>query len=145
MAAAHRCSGMTPKTPVSVRPNPGCRCMTITSSAMSKRSVPIQTPLFHFYRRLLALRKAYPVLVDGMLQPLTFDPRSVLGYLRQNAEQTILVAMNFSGRALPLVLGSEMTRANWELLLSNQRDALDANPGSSLRLAPNEVCILLQR
>jgi hypothetical protein len=43
------------------------------------------------------------------------------------------------------VLGSEMMRANWDLLLSNKRESLDANPGSSLRLAPNEACILLQK
>jgi alpha-glucosidase len=101
--------------------------------------------LFHFYRRLLALRREYPALVDGMFLPLTYDPRVVLGYLRQTAEQTILVALNFSGRPVPLVLGSEMTRANWQLLLSNRRETLDANPGSSLRLAPNEACILLQK
>jgi alpha-glucosidase len=101
--------------------------------------------LFHFYRRLLALRKQYPALVDGMFQPLTYEPGSILGYLRQKADQTILVALNFSGRSLPLVLGSEMMRANWDLLLSNKRESLDANPGSSLRLAPNEACILLQK
>jgi glycosidase len=85
--------------------------------------------LFHFYRRLLALRKQYPVLVDGMFQPLTFEPRSLLAYLRQNADQTILVALNFSRRSLPLVLGSEMMRANWDLLLSNKRDITRRQPG----------------
>jgi alpha-glucosidase len=101
--------------------------------------------LFHFYRRLLALRKQYPALVEGMFLPLNYDPRSVLGYLRQTADQTILVALNFSKRPVSLVLGSEMTRANWKLLLSNRRTSLDASPGSSLRLGPDEACILLQQ
>jgi hypothetical protein len=74
---------------------------------------------------------------------LTYDPRSVLGYLRQTSDQTILVALNFSGRAVSLVVGGEIIRSDWELLLSNQRDRLDANRGSSLRLAPNEACIIL--
>jgi alpha-glucosidase len=99
--------------------------------------------LFHFYRRLLELRKQYPALVEGMFLPLTYDPRSVLGYLRQTSDQTILVALNFSGRAVSLVVGGEIIRSDWELLLSNQRDRLDANRGSSLRLAPNEACIIL--
>jgi alpha-glucosidase len=101
--------------------------------------------LYHFYRRLLALRREYPALVEGMFQPLTFHPSSVLGYLRETAGQTILVALNFSRRPVSLILGSEMSRANWELLLSNARNELDAAVGSSLRLAPNEACILLQK
>jgi len=112
-------------------------------NAAAQRSDP--GSLFHFYRQLLALRRQYPAMVKGMFQPLTFDPRSVLGYLRQTTDQTILVALNFSNRPVKLILGSEMTRANWGLLLSNQRDTLDASPGSSLRLAPNEACILLQK
>ncbi|MEN4042771.1 MAG: alpha-glucosidase [Anaerolineaceae bacterium] len=101
--------------------------------------------LYHFYRRLLALRKQVPALVEGVFLPLTYDPRLVLGYLRQTVDQTVLVGLNFSGRPISLALGAELTRSNWTLLLSNQRDELDAKASSSLRLAPNEACILLRQ
>ncbi len=77
--------------------------------------------LWNFYRRLIALRKEIPALRYGMFQPLTFEPKRLLAYLRQTADDTILVALNFGRRPVNFALGGEVRRSNWELLLSNQR------------------------
>ncbi len=101
--------------------------------------------LFHFYRRLIALRKRYPALVSGMMQPLTFEPRAILAYLRQTSDQTVLVALNFSRRRVRFVLGGGLVRSNWELLLSSRRDEMPKIQDALLPLLPNEAMILLQK
>jgi len=99
--------------------------------------------LLNFYRRLIAVRRANPALVDGMFQPLTFGTRYLMAYLRQNASQTVLVALNFSGRRQRLVLGSRLARPDWTLLLSTHRGSPPSLlRGSLLALEPHEALIL---
>ncbi|MCX6053663.1 MAG: alpha-glucosidase [Chloroflexi bacterium] len=100
--------------------------------------------LFNFYKALLHIRREYPALRKGMFLPLTYHPRLVLGYLRQNADQTILVALNFGNRKVKLALGGELCARRWSLLLSNKRDVVPETGNGWLQLAANEVCILLQ-
>jgi alpha-glucosidase len=100
--------------------------------------------LYNFYRLLIQLRRKCPALRQGMFQPLTFAPRSVLAYLRQSENQAVLVALNFSQKAQPLELGGALARCSWRLLLSNQRETLEAHSFSTLVLKPNEACILEQ-
>lgn len=102
--------------------------------------------LFHYYRKLLALRKQYRVLRDGMFQPLTFEPQRLLAYLRQNAEDTIMVALNFGKRPVKFALGGMVRRAEWELLFSNKRAELPAlKDGILLPLEGYEAVILRQK
>jgi len=100
--------------------------------------------LLNFYKKLLHLRRAIPALRTGMFQPLNFAPRRILAYLRADQNTTVLVAMNFGRRTYKLVLGGELARRRWRLLLSNKRERLDAEQFHLLPLAPNEVCILEQ-
>jgi alpha-glucosidase len=97
--------------------------------------------LFNFYRRLIALRRATPALTEGMFQPLTFGARYLMAYLRQTKDQTVLVALNFSGRRQRLVLGAPLTAQRWRLLLSNRRETAPAITRSLLPLEPYEAAI----
>ncbi len=101
--------------------------------------------LFSFYRNLLALRRSQSALQKGMFQPLTFEPRQVLAYLRQEGEETILVALNFGKRKIKLALGPRLENAHWELLLSNKREETPAMRKGWLQLLGDEVCILKQK
>ena len=101
--------------------------------------------LLNFYRQMLDLRKKTPALQEGMFQPLTFDPRRVLAYLRQVENQTVLVALNFGRRKVRLALGPRLESAQWELLLSNKRVELPKIEKGWLHLQGDEVCILLQK
>ena len=76
-----------------------------------------------------------------MFQPITFDTRYLLAYLRQTNDQTVLVALNFSGYRKRLVLGGQLNRQRWSLLLSNRREAMPALRGGMLLLAPYEAAI----
>ncbi len=55
--------------------------------------------MLNFTRRLIALRKEYRALRDGGILFLEPPQKDVLAYLRLSTEGTILVALNFSGRA----------------------------------------------
>ncbi len=102
--------------------------------------------LYHFYRRLLRLRWEYPVLRQGMFQPLTFEPQRLLAYLRQTSEQTVMVALNFGRRPVRFATGGSVRRAKWQLLLSNKRGELEVGQGESyIPLEGEEAAIFLQK
>ncbi len=101
--------------------------------------------LLNFYRKLLELRRNTPALHRGSFLALNYDPRRVLGYLRQEGSQTVLVALNFGKRKVRLALGESLRHARWELLLSNKRDATPSVESGWLALAGDEACILLQK
>jgi alpha-glucosidase len=113
----------------------------------SQRNVAAQkadpASLYHFYRQLIQLRAEYPVLREGLFLPVTFEPRHVLGYLRQSEEQTILVALNFSGRKSSLVLGTQLAGHNWRLLLSSEAGSHCMEKGGLLPMPGNSACIWL--
>jgi alpha-glucosidase len=109
----------------------------------SQRNVAAQDAnpdsLFNFTRRLITLRKEYRALREGEFVPLENTPRSVLAYLRRTPEQTVLVAMNFSGQDIPV----EIPAQEWALLLSTHKRVLRIE--NKVDLAPHEVCLLKSR
>ncbi|MDZ4160209.1 MAG: alpha-amylase family glycosyl hydrolase, partial [Anaerolineaceae bacterium] len=101
--------------------------------------------LYHFYRRLIRLRRQYHALRQGMFLPLAPGSNRVLAFLRQTEEQSILVALNFSNRPQRLALGGSLALSSWELLLSNCREQFERPAGGELWLDPNEAMALIQR
>lgn len=100
--------------------------------------------LFNFYKQLIKVRKDLPALRTGMFQPLTYDPRRLLAYLRQSPDQTVLVALNFSRRKVRLALGADLRQKGWRLALSSHRDEMPGfETGGYLSLAGDEVMILV--
>jgi alpha-glucosidase len=61
--------------------------------------------VLNFHRRLIALRRRTPALLDGSYQTLCPDDPDILAYLRRQWDQTVLVAVNLSPRPRPLELG----------------------------------------
>lgn len=58
--------------------------------------------LFHFYRRLLHLRRQTPALIAGDYQPLHQTATDYLAFLRQTEGQTCLVVLNMSAQSCTL-------------------------------------------
>jgi alpha-glucosidase len=101
--------------------------------------------LLNFYRKLLHLRKENSTLRRGMFQPITYEPRRLLAYLRQDNKDTVLVALNFGRRRVKLVLGDTLLHRRWEVLLSSKGRQDPGIQDRSLQLAGEEVCILKGR
>jgi alpha-glucosidase len=102
--------------------------------------------LFNFYKRLLTVRKTTPTLQKGSFVPLTYEPRRLLAYLRQDADQTVLIALNFGRRKVRLALGPELRKNDWQLLLSNKRESVPAiTPDGWMPLMGNEASIYIRK
>ena len=80
--------------------------------------------IFNCYRRLIELRKEYPVFVDGEYRLLLEDDESIFAYERKNADQTLLVVCNFFGETVDMPLADKCQ--GMEILISNYGDADDA-------------------
>jgi alpha-glucosidase len=68
-----------------------------THNAASESANP--DSILAFYKKLLALRHTNSALLDGKYVPLNENDPNVLSYLRQYKDQTVLVALNMSGKA----------------------------------------------
>jgi alpha-glucosidase len=99
--------------------------------------------LLNLTRRLIALRKETPALRRGEFVPLTARPRRVLAYLRRTAEQSVLVALNFSARAAHEPLPPEVAAQRWRPLFAAPEAAAPPVSDSRLELGPHQVCLLV--
>ena len=54
--------------------------------------------ILNTYKRLLALRKSEPALRDGSQQSVNDKDANVFAFLRKNGDETVLVALNMSGK-----------------------------------------------
>lgn len=115
----------------------------ITRNAEAQQADP--NSLFNFYKTLMKIRKAHPVLQKGMFIPLNHDPQRVLAYLRKDSEQSVLVAVNFSRRPSKLAVSHELTKGGWELLLSNRERNGALFEKGWLKLKGFEACLLVQK
>ena len=78
--------------------------------------------VFHFYKKLIALRKQYPVIVHGDFTLLMPEDEQVFAYTREYEGKTLLVACNFSGEEAAL---DEAAHTRGEMLIANYKDEGD--------------------
>lgn len=116
--------------------HPNYRWRNVEAQLQDERS------LLNHYRRLLRLRKDKVALRRGLFQPLSFEPRRLLAYLRQFEHQTILVALNFSTRPVRLALGGTLRAARWKPLFSTYGDEPAMPRDGFLALRGDEAVIL---
>ena len=63
--------------------------------------------VYNYYRRLIALRHAHPVIVYGRFVPLLEDDPCVWAYRREYEGQTLTVALNWTDKKAPCTLMDE--------------------------------------
>jgi len=86
--------------------------------------------VLNFYKRLLALRRRSPALLDGDYISINKDDPNVLSYLRRTAGQTVLVALNMSAasQSISFDLSSQgLSSTKVHTLLSSTATAGEAN------------------
>jgi alpha-glucosidase len=100
--------------------------------------------VLNFYRSLLRLRKYQSkALRLGDWRALIHYPDTHLAYVREWEDETVLVLINFSDRAVPLGLDAAIAGSNWTVLLGSHRDQR-LGIALPLTLEPLEI-LLLQR
>lgn len=75
--------------------------------------------VFHYYRQLIALRKANPVLVYGRYDLLLPDHEQIYAYTRTLDADRLLVICNFSRETPVFELPAEVTCTGHDLLIGN--------------------------
>jgi oligo-1,6-glucosidase len=78
--------------------------------------------VFHYYRRLIALRKEHAVLIHGRYVALLPDHPRLFAYLRVLGDERWLVACNFSGREETLDLPEIVAGRIGEMIIGNRCD-----------------------
>lgn len=112
------------------------RTRTVAQQAADPRSV------LGWYRRLIWFRRGSPALRWGTWRPVVPEPREALVYLREAPEQTLLVALNFTPKAVVVEL-PHLRRPRWTTRLGNVGPEGEERLGNGrLALAPFEALIL---
>ena len=104
-------AGFTAGTPW-MRINPNHTAVNAEAALADPGSV------FYTYQKLIALRKACPVFVEGDFTLLCPEDEQVFAYVRRGGGQSLLAAVNLSGRPAAFPLPEEFSGA--ELLLATQ-------------------------
>ena len=115
-------AGFTTGTPW-IKLNPNHREVNAAQALADPGSV------FHYYRCLIALRKANPVVVYGRYELLLAEHPQIYAYTRTLEAERLLVVCNFSGDSPAFTLPAEADFAAAELLIAN----LEVPAGSSPR------------
>ena len=89
----------------------------------AKSQVDDPDSIFSCYRKLVQLRKDYPVFVDGKFTLLLEDDENIFAYSRKNEEKTMIVVCNFFDKEIPMPLAKEC--GDMEVLISNYKDTSD--------------------
>ncbi len=127
-------AGFTTGTPwIAVNPN------YTEINAEEERKDP--DSVYHFYRKLIRLRKTYPVFVDGKFDLLLPEDERIFAYTRTDGMHQMLVCANFTGETAACPLDGKWKDA--EMLIHNYReDPAWSDDGERIMLKPYEAVML---
>ena len=97
--------------------------------------------VFHYYRRLLSLRRELPVMVYGRYVPVLADHPQLFAWERILGEERLLVVNNFSAEPVSVDLSDLVGEEEFSLFLANYPDFATAADGV-YALRPWEAFVL---
>jgi oligo-1,6-glucosidase len=77
--------------------------------------------VFHYYQRLIQLRKQHPIIVYGRYDLILEDDEQIYAFTRTWEDERLLVILNFSGNTAVFNLPAHITIGHQELLISNYK------------------------
>lgn len=120
----------TPWIPI----NPNYKIINAKEQTLRKDSV------FHYYKKLIQLRKQLPVIVYGIYELLLPDSEDLYVYTRTLDAQKLLVICNFTDKELSYSIPDEFAVPDRKVLISNYET--DALPQKELTLKPYQSTVL---
>jgi oligo-1,6-glucosidase len=118
-------AGFTSGTPW-IKVNPNYRDVNVRQARSDRNSI------FHYYRKLIQLRRENPVIVYGRYDLLLEDDDQVYAFSRTLDDDRVLVVLNFTGGMPVFTLPAHISSSNLELLICNY----DVSPAQDLRQLP---------
>lgn len=126
-------AGFTTGTPwIPINPN----YKTINAKEQTLR----EDSVFHYYKKLIQLRKQLPVIVYGIYELLLPDSEDLYVYTRTLDAQKLLVICNFTDQELSYSVPDEFALPDRKVLISNYE--ADALPQKELTLKPYQSTVL---
>ncbi|MCR2807160.1 glycoside hydrolase family 13 protein [Paenibacillus soyae] len=95
--------------------------------------------IFHYYKKLIALRKRHPIMSYGSYELLLPDHERIYAYTRELDGEKWLILLNFFGEPALFELPNELEHGSRELIISNYGDVDAAEDIRSLPLRPYEA------
>lgn len=93
---------------------------------------------FHYFKKLIQLRKTLPLLTDGKYEPLLLEDPQIFAYTRSTEDDKMLVVCNFTDQSVDCSLLSDW--AEDEMLITNYKE----QTGSTI-LRPYEARMILKK
>lgn len=85
-----------------------------------KRDLADPDSILNYYKKMIQLRKDYPVLVYGSYSPILNSHNQMFCYQRQLENQTMLILLNFSDKKAEVMLPEKFTGRKATLLISTE-------------------------
>lgn len=126
-------AGFTTGTPwIAVNPN--------YKEINAKAETADPNSVFHYYKKLIALRKQTPIMVYGKYEPLFEESEDWFVYTRTLENEKLLVVCSFTDQETAFTIPEEFAGA--ELLISNMENAYD---NGTVTLRPYEAFVLWKK
>lgn len=126
--------GFTTGTPwLQVNPN--------YTSINAKQAVEDKSSIYHYYRKLIKLRKEHQVIVHGSYDILVPEDESIYVYTRTLESQKLLVLLNFTNENQSFDVPADLQGKKNEILISNYE--ANTEYGSTISLKPYEAIVYL--
>ena len=77
---------------------PWIRCNPNYTMINAEEELVDQDSIFHYYRKLVKLRKTEPILTEGRYIPVLEEDENIFAYIRESEEEKLLVLCNFRGK-----------------------------------------------
>jgi oligo-1,6-glucosidase len=122
-------AGFTTGTPW-IHVNPNYKNINVEQALKDKDSI------FHYYKKLIQLRRQHEVIVYGKYQLLDADHPSVFSYERELGGEKLIIICNFYGEETTYDLGN---RKAAEVVISNYANELPAS--AEIKLRPFEAIV----
>lgn len=106
----------------------------------AKEQMGRKNSVFHYYKKLIALRKQYEIIVYGKYELLLPDSEEIYAYTRTLGDERLLVVCNFTKNEVAYDVPEEFIRAQGNVLINNYaRTQLTSN----IILQPYEAIVCL--
>lgn len=101
--------------------------------------------VYNYYRKLISLRKEYPIIVNGDFELVGEDDTAVFAYLRHWKDQILWVACNFTDQMQKIVIPSSnhAEYRKWDVICTNYSPSGDAFEKGQIELWPYEAVAVL--
>ncbi|WP_024291518.1 glycoside hydrolase family 13 protein [Lacrimispora indolis] len=106
----------------------------------AEKELADENSVFHYYKKLIQLRKHHDIIVYGEYEPLMEEDSRVFAFIRKLGEEKLLVLCNFTDEELQVSIPEEFYGEDVERLISNYEQPARENKN---RLLPYEAVVYI--